>query len=259
MIQTLCGALLLTIALAGCASPGSPAGSAPGQGSSDAPAVVPPGVGDVGDTRYACGDQHGFLPSLLDQPADAELEDHPSAVALRSAIAEVGLDIDMLPPSGYWLVHRDDRVAEYLARDPAGAEPDLISVTFENEGGIWRNAGWGGCRPEIVLDGLSLATWTLDPDVAPPDASAKTFTALVNERSCTGGKAMGGRLQPPSITYGRDSILVVFAARPLEGDAFECPSNPSTRVVVQLREPLGARRLLDAAFFPPAEPVAPEF
>jgi len=250
MYRTLCGALLMIVALAGCASSAPP---------NPLPADVPPGVGDGGETRYACGDQHGFLPSLLDQPAIAELEDHPSAAALRSAIAEVGLDIDMLPAAGYWLVHRDDRVAEYVAGEPAGADAGLVQVTMENQGGIWKNGGWGGCRPEIVVEGLSLATWLLDPDVAPPDAATMTFTALVNERSCTGGKAMGARLQPPSITYGRDSILVVFAARPLEGDAFECPSNPSTRVVVQLREPLGGRRLLDGAFFPPAEPVAPEF
>ena len=38
-----------------------------------------------------------------------------------------------------------------------------------------------------------------------------------------------------------------------------CPSNPPARVVVELREPLGDRRLLDAGVFPPAEPVAPEF
>jgi hypothetical protein len=70
---------------------------------------------------------------------------------------------------------------------------------------------------------------------------------------------MGARLQPPSITFGPDAVLVVFAARPLAGDVFDCQGNPSTRVVVQLREPLGERKLLDAGFFPPAEPVAPAF
>jgi hypothetical protein len=69
---------------------------------------------------------------------------------------------------------------------------------------------------------------------------------------------MGARLQAPRITYGQDAVLVVFAARPLEGDAFDCQGNPSMRVVVQLREPLGDRQLLDGGFFPPAEPVAPE-
>lgn len=253
-MRNLCGALLLALALAGCASTNSAV--APGLAG---PTDAPPGEADLGDTRYSCSEQAGFLPGLLDQPANAELEDHPSAAALRAAIAEVGPDIDMLPAAGYWLANRDDRVAEYLARDPAGAENDFVFASMENQGAGWKNGGWGGCRPEIVLEGLNLATWVLDPDAPAPDAAATTFAALVTERTCTSGQAMGARLQAPSITYGQESVLVVFAARPLEGDAFNCPSNPPTRVVVQLSEPLGERHLLDAGFFPPAEPVAPEF
>lgn len=253
MLRNLCEALLLTLALAGCVStnsPGAPAAPEP----TDAP-----GAPDPNDVRYSCSGPPGFLPSLLDQPANAELEDHPSAAALRAAIAEIGPDIAMLPAVGYWLTNRDDRVAEYLARDPAGGENDFVHASMENKGAGWKNGGWGGCRPEIVIDGLNLATWILDPDAPPPDATATTFTALVTERTCTSGRAMGARLQAPSITYGLDSVLVVFVARPLEGNAFDCQGNPSTRVVVELREPLGNRHLLDSGFLPPAEPVAPEF
>ena len=64
---------------------------------------------------------------------------------------------------------------------------------------------------------------------------------------------MLGRLLPPSITDGAESISLVFAARPLEDDMFTCPGNPSTRVTVELREPLGDRRLLDAGLFPPRD------
>ncbi len=247
----LIGSLLLVLAVAGCAPTTPPPAGAPSE--------APPAEPALAETRYTCSEPPGFLPSVLDQPATAELEDHPSAAALRAAIAEVGPDIDMLPASGYWLVRRDDRVAEYVARDPAGVDADFVSASIENGAGGWRLGGWGGCRPEIVLQGLNLATWILDPDVPPPGPDATTFTALVTERTCTSGQAMGGRLQPPSITYGQDSVLVVFAARPLEGNAFDCPSNPSMRVVVQLSEPLGERDLLDAGFFPPAEPVEPAF
>jgi len=220
---------------------------------------APPAQGGLGEMRYTCTGPPGFLPTLLDEPANAELEEHPSAAALRAAIAEVGPDIDMLPPSGYWLVGRDDRAAQYLARDPRGADTDFVFASIENDGTGWSNGGWGGCRPEIVLDGLNVASWILDPDAPAPDAAARTFTALVTERTCTGGKPMGARLQAPSIVSGADAVLVVFAARPLEGDSFDCPGNPPSRVVVRLDEPLGERRLLDAAFFPPAESVAPDF
>jgi hypothetical protein len=165
----------------------------------------------------------------------------------------------MLPDSGYWLVSRDDRSAQYLARDPRGDDADFTYASIERDGAGWRLGGWGGCRPEIVVEGLSLATWVLDPDAPPPGADATTFAALVSERTCTSGQPMGGRLRPPSISYSPTSVVVVFAALPLEGNAFNCPSNPATRVVVELREPLGPRDLLDGAFFPPAEPVAPEF
>lgn len=222
----------------------------------DAPAAGP----NLGEIRYTCGGPPGFLPPLIDQPAHAETEDHPSAVALRAAIAEAGQDIDMLPESGYWLASRDERVAEYIAAEPPGVDPAFVSATIENQGGRWKLTGWGQCRPAIVLQGLSRTTWILDPEVPAPAAGATTFTALVTETECTSGQAMGGRLLPPSITYGQDSVFVVFAALPQVNQGFAtCPSNPPTRVVVELREPLGPRRLLDAGVFPPAEPVAPEF
>jgi hypothetical protein len=96
----------------------------------------------------------------------------------------------------------------------------------------------------------------LDPALPPPDAAETRITALVTERACASGKQMGARLQPPSMDYGADAITIVFSARPLAGGQ-DCPGNPSTRVVVQLREALGDRQLLDGAFFPPADPSAP--
>jgi hypothetical protein len=216
----------------------------------DAP-TAPAGVGAI---RYTCDGPPGFLPGLLDGPATAETEAHPSAAVLRSAIAEVGPDIDMLPEAGYWLVHRDATEAQYLARDRAG---ELVSATIEATAGAWRLVGWGGCRPTILLPGLSVASWVLDPDAPAPLPDDTTFTALVTERQCTGGQPMGARLRPPLIELGDDEVLVAFAATPLQGDAFDCQGNPSMRVVVELPETLGERRLLDGAFFPPADPAEP--
>lgn len=281
MSRTLLAVLLVTVVLAGCAPATAPAASTPTaiatlpagsatlstdpSGSAPSPTVARPGEADLGDTRYSCGDPPGFLPAILTQPANAELENHPTAAALRAAIAEHGADIDLLPPSGYWLVHRDGKVADYLARapgggDPTGGEPEFVSARIDFQGGAWTLGGWGQCRPVIVLEGVSVANWVLDPDLPRPDAQATTFTALVSERACTSGQPMGDRLQPPSITYGHESVLVVFAARPLQSEnGFDCQGNPSMRVAVQLSEPLGERHLLDASMFPPAEPVAPQF
>lgn len=212
-----------------------------------------PGLPVIGDVRYTCGGP-GFSPEIFNQPATAETEAHPSADALRAAIAQVGLDIDMLPDAGYRLAFRDAARASYLAGDPADA---LIFAEFAVDRGEWRLQGWGGCRPEIVVDGLSLATWVLDPDLPAHDGSTTQVTALVTERACTGATPMAGRLQPPRITSADAAVIVVFAAVPLKGDMFTCPGNPSTRVTFELPDPLGDRQLLDGAFFPPAEPVEP--
>jgi hypothetical protein len=249
MVRILCSGVVLVLAVAGCSPASSPA--------VDPSAEELPDALVLAEARYSCDGPPGFLPTILDEPATAETEDHPSAVALRAAIAEAGPDIDLLPASGYWLASRDDRVAEYVARVPAGADPPFVSATLENQGAAWKLAGWGQCRPQLVLEGLSLATWVLDPDAPAPQPGTKTFHALVTERECTSGQPMGARLRPPSVTYGRDSVFVVFAATPQINLGFAtCPGNPPARVVVELSEPLGDRRLLDAAFFPPAEPVA---
>jgi hypothetical protein len=102
---------------------------------------------------------------------------------------------------------------------------------------------------------LSLATWTFPPDGARPGPESTSFEALVSERACTGGQEMGERLQAPLVAYGPTTVTILFGARPLPG-AHECPGNPSTRVEVRLREPLGDRGLRDGAFYPPADPAA---
>jgi hypothetical protein len=246
--------VLLVVACAGGPSTTPPATTA------EAPAGTP--VPTVAGLRYDCnGEPPGFAPDLLDQPANAELEDHPSADALRTALAGGGPEIDMLPAGGYWLVSRDDLRATYLARatGPLAGEPAFAEATVENQGGIWQLSGWGQCRPRVALEDLSAATWELDPDQPAPGPASTQVAALVSEIACTGGKAMGARLRPPSITYTETAVLVVFAARPLEGDTFDCPGNPPSRVVFELREPLGDRRLLDAVEFPARDPSRPPF
>ena len=162
-------------------------------------------------------------------------------------------------PPAWWLVSRDASSAEYIAPRPVvGDDPPFAHASVEVKDGAWRIAGWGDCRPEIVLDGRNVATWVAgSTPCRRQDRPRPTITAFVTERTCTGGQPMGARLQPPRITRTDDSVLVVFAAVPLEGDAFDCQGNPSTRVTFDLGEPLGDRRLLDGAFFPAVEPVAP--
>ena len=52
----------------------------------------------------------------------------------------------MLPESGYWLASRDERIAEYIAVEPPGADPAFVSATMEQGGGRWK-LGWLGPMP----------------------------------------------------------------------------------------------------------------
>ena len=107
---------------------------------------------------------------------------------------------------------------------------------------------------------LGGATWALPPDAA-IDPETTEFVALVTEIECASGQASDGRIPPPQITYGADSVTVTFSVQRLEG-AQACPGNPATPVTVTLTEPLGARELLDGGLSPaqaPPECAVPPF
>jgi hypothetical protein len=241
-------ALALNLALAGCAGPSE----------NSAPSASTPNGPDPATIRYSCVGPPGFLPTLFDKPGTAELEDHPSAAALRVFLAEDSFGLGYLPDAGYWLVHRDDRGAHYLARLAVENEFPFGYLTMQATGANWAFAGGGDCRPAVLLEDLMPATWTLPPNQPAPDRSTVEFTALVTDTGCTGGEPAGPRLLPPSITYTDNAVLIVFTARPFQGIT-TCQGKPATAAVVRLREQLGDRRLLDAGVFPPADPVAPGF
>lgn len=242
--------IALAVALAACA--------ATGPSSDGAPTVSPANGPDPATIRYTCVGPPGFLPTLFDRPGSAELEDHPSAAALRAFVVEGSFGLGFLPDAGWWLVHRDKRQAEYIARLPAGFESPFGQVTMQAKGALWAFAAGGDCQPAVLLVDMVPATWTLSSNGPAPGRSTVGFTALVTDRGCTGGEPVGLRLLPPTITYTDDAVFVVFSARPARG-LTTCQGKPPTEVVVRLREPLGDRRLLDGGVFPPADPVAPAF
>jgi hypothetical protein len=123
--------------------------------------------------------------------------------------------------------------------------------------GTWIVTGWGDCLPQRVLPpGLGEASWTLDPAETAPGADTQTFTAQVTERDCASGQSSEGRVVGPDILELGNEVLVTFAVRPLGGDMQSCPSNPATRVEVDLGSPLGDRQLLDGGTLPPGDPTS---
>lgn len=230
--------LVAAIVLAGCGEPG-PTGSNAGQPSATAPPA------ETG-LAYTCGGEIRFDPAVLNGPAGAEAQPGPAFDELRRVLA----DSPDLPPAGWIVIGATPERVEFVA---PGQGDELSWVAVGQAGGTWSAEGWGGCRPHAALDGLNLAEWWLDPDAPRPGPDDTTFDAVVTERECASGKPMGARLQPPLIRYQADAVILVFGAVPPPGQAQECPSNPPSRVTVELREPLGERALLDGSVFPPAD------
>lgn len=226
---------------------------------SDAPSeptisTTPAEPGGIDQLRFTCG-RFPFGADVLGAPArNDEAAPNPMAEALRRHLAMPGPDIDFLPDAGWTLVGFDGSTAEF-----ASVGPDLaMTVVFvSNDGAGWKVSGWGGCQPEVVLGpGLGAAEWTWGGPGAPgPDT--QVFDALVTERACASGKPADGRGVGPAIVKSADTVLVIFAVRPLGGEFQTCPSNPSSRVTVDLGEPLGDRRLLDGGRLPFADPTQP--
>jgi len=244
----------LVLLAAGCASPS--ASTAPASASAPEP---PAATGPVGadDLRFTCG-RFPFSVEILTAPGRQD-EDaaNPAAEALRRHLVQGGPDIDFLPDDGWTLVGMDGQLAEFVI--VVGGDPGMKSVSVENSGGQWNVSGWGGCRPTVVLAaGLGEAEWAWGgPGQPGPDT--RTFDALVTERSCASGKSSEGRVVGPEIVRTDEMVLVMFAVRPLPGDFFDCQGNPSTRVPVDLGEPLGDRQLLDGGRLPFADPTEPRF
>ncbi len=232
-----------------------PAGTStpPGASPSSASGSTPGSTGGLGQVRVlglACfGEGPIFPPEALSGPATAERGADEPAAALRAMLAAAGSDVGWLPKTGWRRVAETAGTVLFIAEDPvSGAAPyDQATVVLEN--GRWTSGGWGACRLMAGLAGpFRAATWTLAASVAP---QALTFTALVRELSCSSGTPAAGRISEPLVAYGADVVTITFGVAPLTGNQ-DCPGVAPSAVVVTLREPLGDRRQLDGALYPPA-------
>jgi hypothetical protein len=238
-------ASILAILVAACGSSQTPSGPVPPAG----------GAATALELKYTCG-AFPFGPELLTGgPGTDEQANNPVAAALRAHLAGAGPDIDFLPDTGWHLTGMDGRVAEFVT---VGGDLGMKSISLENNVAGWTVSGWGDCQPRLQLpEGLGSAEWAFDPGKPKPGPATRVFDALVTELSCNSGQPADGRFVGPQLVKTAESILVIFAVRPRPGGFQTCPSNPSTRIPVDLGEPLGARKLLDGGRLPPGDPAKP--
>lgn len=247
-LLALASVVTLAVAVSACGEAVPPSG---GSSSPDVSAAIEPNA-----LRYTCG-AFPFGPGLLTAgPGKDEQVNDPAAAALRTHLADVGSEIDFLPDTGWHRTGMDARVAEFAT---VGGDLGMKVVSLENGVNGWKVAGWGDCQPRLELPaGLGSAEWAFDPAQPKPGAATQVFDAMVLEMSCNSGQPADGRIVGPQIVKTADTVLVIFAVRPRPG-AQSCPSNPSTRIRVDLGEHLGQRTLLDGGRLPPGDPTQPRF
>lgn len=197
-------------------------------------------------------DGSSFPLAALDAPADAEDQVGPKFDALRREIARYTGEVPEYPAARAWrLVDRQDDRLLFLADSDNG----LIYLTLRRRGNDWGFANSGDCQLHAVLgEEIGAAQWWLDPRRPAPTAESTALEILVEERACASGSFAVGRIVPPLVRYGADTITITLGVRVIGGT---CPSNPATPAVLFLSEPLGERELLDGFHIPPAPAQPP--
>lgn len=202
------------------------------------------------DVRISCGSgRDGFLAGSLNNPTGAEDAATPEAAGLRSLIKNPD-GIGELPRTGWRLLDRDDDRVTFGAEDAGG----LTVVSLRPDGDRWVFSGSvHGCADLMVIppEGWSSAVWWPDPDRELGDGHV--LHVLATDRNCASGMPTADRLRPPTISIADDSIAITFTARPLSGIQ-TCQGHPPTPYRIELDEPVGDRKLLDGAFWPPRPP-----
>ncbi len=234
-------ATLLLVIAGGCAAEATP----------PARFTPEPSLNVQDELQFSCG-RFPFTAALLTAPLGHDEEATSSvAEALRRHLALPDQDINFLPDSGWTLAGIDAAGAEFVT---VGGDLGMKSISLENQATGWHVAGWGDCRPNLVLpEGIGTADWTWGSPGRPgPDT--QRFTALVTERACASGRSPEGRIVGPAIVPSGDTLLVMFGVRQMPG-AQNCPSNPSFPTEVDLGAPLGDRKLLDGGHLPFGDPT----
>ena len=226
--------------LVACGSP-DPQGTAPGDApskSGDDPSTERPSS----EILYTCG-YGAFPPKALEGPGDLARSDTPLGEALRRLLATP----DGAMGDQGWRIVVDDGNKVVVAAPTGREKHPYVSAYFERSGESWEPRSWGDCLPMAVVGDRSTATWKLESEPQPHDTEV---VLLVEERACSSGRKLTEDNTVADITYTEDEIQIVMSGDPLRG-AYTCIGNIPSPVTVELEEPIGDRKLVDAGSYPP--------
>ena len=121
-----------------------------------------------------------------------------------------------------------------------------VEVEHQRKGG-WRRSQSGNCELWATpLHGRPAAEWYLTKDPKPSD---RELHVTATEIDCTGGRKLLPEDFSPRVRYEEDHISIVMYSQPVGGGL--CPGNPSTRVTIELDEPVGEREIYEVGRYPP--------
>lgn len=199
----------------------------------------------------SCGSGPPFARAAIEEP-DPAMFTAAEVESVRRFAQEHGQPVGEL-----WLLARDDDGALVADRGASEVSPEAgfapFSVwTLHRVGDGMVPLGFGGCRLSAMVDGLVASRWELDPKAPPPGPFTTQLPVVVHESACASGQTAAGRIRTPSVSYGPDAVEIAITVTPPTGSQ-DCSSNPPTPYVVELREPLGDRQILDSG----REPISP--
>ena len=199
-----------------------------------------------GQSALTCGGDERFPQLALAGPGFAEREGDLAAALLRRQLAEPA-EPDNLPDSGWHRVFATPTRVLFVA--PGIPPVPWVQIGVGIVAGKWDVGEYGQCHLQVALpDGITAASFWLDPQAAAPTPESTTVKGLISERACANGEPPVGRVLEPIIVSGETTILVIVPVRSLENA--DCPGNPPFPYTLRLPAPLGSRVLLDASELP---------
>jgi hypothetical protein len=216
------------------------------------PTAISSALGRTG--VYECHGLRTTLADLADAPLVADL-DHAGLPMFTSVTDSLDGWRAVAFDDGYLAALRE--LDAPVIDVPAQPGYERLTVTLIDADALadshvdrWEVSSAGPCPLRADLGDLQAADVFL-PDDDPGDPTRSVLDLLVVETECATGRTAHGRVETVVETTS-DEVRLVVGVRRLDGDQ-ACPGNPPTPVTIELGEPLGDRRIVDAARHPVRE------
>jgi hypothetical protein len=228
-------------ALSGCVLVLASCGSVPAGGTASEASLQPTPEEDI---QVECTDIPFPGERLVAAPGAETGSDGPAA-ALRAFLATS--EQETFPRSGWIKVVQTGDTAQFVAHD-SQMGLDLVALHLRN--GQWKPYHIGECRLRPAIGGgLFAGSWWLatGTSLEPGD---HVFDAFASEFGCRVGPPRPAAVGDPVVAHRSDQVKIVV---PVQRDVnVDCATGP-TAIRIDIGEPLGNRRLVDAAEFPPRD------